>query len=90
MSTTPPDGGVSDGLSVVREEVTDSELAELGVDLAADFPGSTAGDFRRYPVLSEGGWFLVVKHQPSLRSVSREPWGLLGPITLTSTGLDIG
>jgi hypothetical protein len=78
------------GPAVVREEVTEDELAALGVDLAADFPGSSAADFRRYPVLSEGGWFMVVKHQPSLRSVSREPWGLLGPIQLASTGLDIG
>ncbi|MFC4949129.1 hypothetical protein [Pseudonocardia sp. GCM10023141] len=90
MSTTSQDGQVPEGLSVVREEVTDAELTELGVALASDFPGSTAADFRRYPVLSEGGWFVVVKHQPSLRSVSREPWGLLGPIALTSTGLDIG
>jgi hypothetical protein len=76
--------------AVVREEVTATELSELGVDLAADFPGSTPADFHRYPVLSEGGWFMVVKHQPSLRSVSREPWGLLGPIALASTGLDLG
>lgn len=90
MSTTAQDEQVPQGLSVVREEVTEAELSELGVDLAADFRGSTAADFRRYPVLSEGGWFVVVKHQPSLRSVSREPWGLLGPIALASTGLDIG
>ncbi|ODU07607.1 MAG: hypothetical protein ABS81_00415 [Pseudonocardia sp. SCN 72-86] len=74
---------------MVRDQVTEAELDEIGVDLAADFPGSTVADFRRYPVLSEGGWFLVVKHQPTLRSVSREPWTLLGPIALTSTGLDI-
>jgi hypothetical protein len=80
----------TDRPAVVREEVTAAELAELGVDLAADFPGATEAEFRRYPVLSEGGWFVVVKHQPSLRSVSREPWGLLGPIPLASTGLDLG
>ncbi|WP_433503162.1 hypothetical protein ACQP04_25855 [Pseudonocardia halophobica] len=87
--STAEDDRVRTGLSVIREEVTDAELAELGVDLVGDFPGSTAADFRRYPVLSEGGWFVVVKHQPSLRSVSREAWGLLGPIALASTGLDI-
>lgn len=81
--TVPP------GLSVQREEVTEQELRELGVDLARDFPGSTAADFRRYPVLSEGGWFMVVKHQRTLQSVSREPWKLLGPIVLTSDGLQI-
>ena len=76
------------GLTVQREPVTDQELRELGVDLA-EFPGSSASDFRRYPVLSEGGWYVVVKHQPTLRSVSRVPWKLLGPTTLTSTGLQI-
>ena len=47
-------------------------------------------DFRRYLVLSEGGWFSVVKHQPTLRSVARIPAGLLGPIILASAGLDLG
>ena len=74
---------------VEREVVTEQELRELGVDIAADFPGSTVADFLRYPVLSEGGWFIVVKHQPSLRSVSRERWDLFGPIRLTSHGLDL-
>lgn len=77
------------GLAVPREAVSEAELAELGVDLGRDFPGSTAADFRRYPVLSEGGWFLVVKHQKTLQSVSREPWNLLGPITLVSDGLSV-
>lgn len=77
------------GLSVPREDVSEEDLRALGVDLARDFPGSTAADFRRYPVLSEGGWFTVVKHQKTLESVAREPGPLLGPITLTSDGLDV-
>ena len=81
--TTPSD------LVVVREEVTSEELTALGVDLTRDFAGSTADDFRRYPVLSEGGWHMVVKHQPTLVSVHREPWDLLGPIKLTSHGLEL-
>ena len=76
-------------LHVVREPVTDEELRELGVDVEKDFPGSTAADFLRYPVLSEGGWFMVVKHQPTLASVSREQWHLFGPIQLTSHGLEL-
>lgn len=75
--------------SVEREPVTEQELDGLGIDIGRDFPGSTAEDFRRYPVLSEGGWFMVVKHQPTLRSVSREPWDIFGPIHLTSHGLDL-
>ncbi|PXY18202.1 hypothetical protein [Prauserella flavalba] len=72
-----------------REEVSQEDLHALGVDLARDFPGSTAADFRRYPVLSEGGWFIAVKHQRTLESVAREPGPLLGPIILASDGLDV-
>lgn len=35
----------------------------------------------RYRVLSEGGWWNVVKCQRCLTSVSREPGPLLGPLT---------
>jgi len=38
----------------------------------------------RYPVLSEGGWFEVVKCASCLHSVSREPGPKLGPIELLS------
>ena len=37
---------------------------------------------RRYPVLSEGGWFMVVKCPACLASLSREPWNRLGWIVL--------
>ena len=76
-------------LMVAREPVTEQELMALGVDLGRDFPGAVLNEFRRYPVLSEGGWFMVVKHQPTLVSVSREPWKPLGPVALTSDGLVI-
>lgn len=71
-----------------RAPVSEARLLALGVDLARDFPGGAAADFREYPVLSEGGWFIVVKHQPSLRTVSRTPWKLLGPVTLLTEGLE--
>ena len=38
----------------------------------------------RYPVLSEGGWFMVVKCQACLASMSREKWRRLGHITLAT------
>jgi vanillate/4-hydroxybenzoate decarboxylase subunit D len=47
-----------------------------------DCPSCGAADLRRYPVLSEGGWFQVVKCQACLTSVSREPWHRLGPLSL--------
>lgn len=84
-----PEPEIAAPLAVERADVTEDELRELGVDLARDFPNATVGEFKRYPVLSEGGWFEVVKHQPTLRSVSRRPWHLLGPIVLTSSGLDL-
>lgn len=78
------------GPRVEREAVTAEELAELCIDIGGDFPGSTAADFKRYLVLSEGGWYTVVKHQPSLRSVARVPAALLGPVVLASAGLELG
>lgn len=75
------------GIQLHREDVTEQELQEAGVLLKTDFPGSTAADFKRYPVLSEGGWYMVIKHQPTLVSVSRKPWRLLGPIVLSSDGM---
>ncbi len=41
----------------------------------------------RYPVLSEGGWFMVVKCQQCLHSVSREKWARLGPVRLMTDGI---
>lgn len=79
----------ADELTVVREQVTADELSALRIDVERDFPGSSIEDFRRYPVLSEGGWYTVVKHQPTLRSVERTPWKPLGPVSLTSEGLEV-
>jgi len=37
---------------------------------------------KRYPVLSEGGWWMTTKCQQCLFSVERERWSRLGSITL--------
>ncbi len=50
-------------------------------------PNCGAVDLAGYPVNSEGGWFLVVKCQRCLHSVSRERWRRLGPIQLLSDTL---
>lgn len=55
----------------------------------AKFPGSTAADFKRYPVLTEGGWYVVVKHQPTMCTVSKRKWTLLGPVKLVSDGIHL-
>jgi len=52
--------------SVVREAVQGS------------CPACGAAELARYPVLSNGGWFEVVKCQQCLASVRREPWNRLG------------
>ncbi|MGP3533152.1 hypothetical protein ACTU3I_00030 [Microbacterium sp. RD1] len=65
------------GPAVTREKV-DGTCAECGAD-----------DLARYPVLSEGGWFLTTKCQSCLASASRDTWDLLGPIHLTSHGLSL-
>lgn len=68
---------IAPGLSVEREHVEGSCTACGAAELSA------------YPVLSEGGWYRVVKCQQCLTSQSREPWKLLGPVSLTSEGLQL-
>ena len=41
----------------------------------------------RYPVLSEGGWYMVVKCQQCLHSASREKWARLGWVRLMTDRL---
>lgn len=41
----------------------------------------------RYPVLSEGGWFLVVKCQKCLHCAERDRWNRLGHIVLATDAL---
>jgi hypothetical protein len=45
-------------------------------------PECGSSSLRRYPVLSEGGWWNVVKCQDCLCSVERERGPLLGGIQL--------
>ena len=50
---------------------------------------SACGDqsLARYPVLSEGGWFMVVKCAKCLHSESRERWHRLGHIILATDAI---
>ena len=50
-------------------------------------PECGAEALQRYPVLSEGGWFMAVKCQECLCSASREPWHRLGPVRLLTDDL---
>ncbi len=47
-----------------------------------------AEDLLRYPVLSEGGWFIVVKCQSCLYSMSREHWARLGAVQLMTDAIE--
>ena len=55
--------------------------------VAGSCDGCGAEQLMRYPVLSEGGWFMAVKCQACLHSVSREPWQRLGHVTLLTDDL---
>ncbi len=46
-----------------------------------------AQDLKRYPVLSEGGWYMAVKCQTCLHSQRRAKWTRLGYVTLTTDSL---
>jgi vanillate/4-hydroxybenzoate decarboxylase subunit D len=52
------------------------------VDVPGSCPECGSDELKRYPVLSEGGWWNVVKCQSCLCSVSREPGPLLGGISM--------
>jgi len=53
------------------------------IDVAGDCPACGASDLKAYAVLSEGGWFNVVKCQDCLTSLAREA-DAVGPIELLS------
>lgn len=64
-------------LYVDREPVSDAACPECD-----------AADIRRYPVLSEGGWWSVDKCQRCLASLRREPAPQLG--SLVPLGTTVG
>lgn len=66
--------------SYPRPEQPTVSVEKEVVDGACPACGAVA--LRRYPVLSEGGWFQAVKCQECLHSVARERWSRLGAIEL--------
>lgn len=69
----------------IRTDEPPIEVVRQPVD--GQCPKCTASELAAYPVLSEGGWFQVVKCQRCLHTVQRDRWTLLGPVQLTSVGL---
>ncbi|SDG81914.1 hypothetical protein SAMN04489810_1379 [Microbacterium pygmaeum] len=66
----------------MRNHATSHRLYAERTRVEGVCPQCGTGELARYPVNSEGGWFMVVKCQECLHSVSREPWNRLGPIAL--------
>jgi vanillate/4-hydroxybenzoate decarboxylase subunit D len=66
MKSAEPPGSLSDDL----------------LSVTGTCPACGAEELCRYPVLASGGWFMVVKCQVCLTSLSREPWRRLGWISL--------
>lgn len=77
------------GIHQPRAPVTAAQLQAAGIDLARDFPQEAIADLREYPVLSEGGWYIVIKSQRTLQEIARRPWSLLGPVELLSHNLSL-
>ena len=48
--------------------------------VAGSCPECGGNDLRRYPVINERGWEMVVKCQDCLFAVERARWNRLGPI----------
>lgn len=63
------------------------ELAPVKRPVPGACPECAAVDLREYPVLGEGGWFMAVKCQACLASVSRRPWHRLGWVSLPEDSL---
>jgi ribosomal protein L37AE/L43A len=51
-------------------------------EVQGECPSCGSHNLKRYPVLSEGGWWMTTKCQQCLFPVQRERWARLGSITL--------
>lgn len=71
-------------MTVPHLRPTDAKLHVERADVDGACPACGAERLKAYPVLSEGGWYDVVKCQDCLHSVERTPGPMLGPIVLLS------
>ena len=67
----------TDPAPVQERETVTGQCSECGTEALA-----------RYPVLSEGGWYQVVKCQACLNCESREKWTRLGYVELMTDSLN--
>ena len=66
---------------------TTPEVHAVRVDVPGHCPTCNGQRLQRYRVLSEGGWWNVVKCRQCLTSLSREPGPLFGPLTEATQAL---
>lgn len=64
-------------------------LYEERIPAEGHCPECEQSDLRKYRVLSEGGWWEVVKCQACLNSLSREPAPPLGSFVPLGTAIDV-
>jgi uncharacterized protein (DUF983 family) len=56
-------------------------VESIRVEVVGSCPECGSGRLARYAVLSEGGWFLVLKCQNCLHSLERASWRALGDVS---------
>lgn len=71
-------------MTIPHPRPTEPTISVERQDVEGKCPACGEATLQSYPVLSEGGWFDVVKCSNCLHSVSREPGPKLGPIELLS------
>ncbi|HZZ45924.1 MAG TPA: hypothetical protein VFE65_03465 [Pseudonocardia sp.] len=69
-------------MAIAFSRPTEPTLSVTRESVEGQCPGCGAEKLQAYPVLSEGGWFDVVKCVDCLTDVRRTPGPKLGPIEL--------
>lgn len=71
-------------MTIGHPRPTEKYLSVVRSTVEGACPRCGATALQAYPVLSEGGWFDVVKCSECLTSVERRPGPKLGPVQLLS------
>jgi vanillate/4-hydroxybenzoate decarboxylase subunit D len=67
---------------MTKDDWTDPVSVVPRESVAGRCPECGAEHLERYPILSDGGWFMATKCQACLWSVERTPWNRLGYVVL--------
>ena len=69
-------------MAIANPRPTETTVSVQRQPVEGDCPHCGAAQLQAYPVLTEGGWFDVVKCANCLHDIRRTPGRLLGPIEL--------